>query len=102
MGLYHYYHRTAAIELNIRSALKGSRIGDRQFRTVSRHRFLPRKAVFIRFAVEGHGEAADFIQLLLNVQTTGNNAISELFRILGVGDLMISVRLGVQPAFDVP
>ena len=31
-----------------------------------------------------------------------NTAISEIFRIIGVGDLMISVRLGVQPAFDVP
>lgn len=68
LGLYQQRHRTAAIEFDVRSALKGSRIGDRQFRTVSRHRFLSRKTVFIRFAVEGHGETADLVQLLLNVQ----------------------------------
>ena len=66
----------------MRSALKSSRIGDRQFRSVSRHRFLPRKAVLIRFAVEGHGETADLVQLFLNVQTAGDDAVAEIPRIV--------------------
>ena len=102
LGPYHYYHRTAAIEFNIRSTLKSSGICNRQFRSVSRHRLLSRKAILEGFAVEGHGKAADLVQLLLNVQIARDDAVAEILRIVGVGDFVVSVRLGIQPALNVP
>lgn len=59
------------------------------------------KAVFKGLAVEGNDEAADFIELLLNVQTPGDHAVAEIPLIVGLGDLMVSVRLGIKPALDV-
>ena len=102
LRLNHEPNQTAAIDFDIRTALKSSGIGNRQFRTVSRHRFLSRKAVFVGLAVEGHGETADLVQLLLNVQIAGDDAVTEILRIVGIGDLVVPVRLGIQPALDVP
>ena len=68
--------RTAAIELDIWSALKSSRVGDGQRGIIRHHCLLSRKAVFIRLAVEGHGKAADLVELLLNIQTAGNNTVA--------------------------
>ena len=102
MGLYQQRHRTAAVELDVRSALKSRRIGNGQRGIICRHRLLSRKAVFIRLAVEDYSKTADFVELLLNVQIAGDDAVAEILRIVGVGELMVSVRLGIQPAFDVP
>ena len=102
LRLNHEPNQTAAIDFDIRTALKGSRVGDGQRGSISRYGLLTLIAVFERFAVEGHGKAADFVQLLLNVQIAGDDAVAEILRIVRVGDFVVSVRLGIKPALNVP
>ena len=97
----HEPHRAAAVDFNVLTAVKGSWVCDSQSRIALRYGLLTRKTVFERLAVKGHGKAADFVQLFLNVQTAGNDTVAEILRIVGVGEFVVSVRLGIQPALDV-
>ena len=75
--MYHQCHRTAAVDFNVWTAVKGSWVCDGQSRIAFRYGLLPRKAVLIRLAVEGNRKTADLVQLLLNVQIAGDDAVGK-------------------------
>ena len=77
-GRNHEPHRAAAVDFNVGLAVKGGGIRDSQSRIALRNGLLPFIAVFERLAVEGHGETADLVQLLLNVQIAGDDAVAEI------------------------